>query len=149
MQFMTRLLALTRAMQLRRQFREIDKTLEQMPATTRRTLAGLAMREFASAAKSEYPHLYATPPEEKYRPWGAGTSIGMERVRSDNLQVKLRGVALWLSVAYHETKDSTFSEQQLLHRQVVRILRMLKEALPAQEIQKKDQSVARRRIRVA
>lgn len=133
MQFMTRLIALTRAMQLRRQFREIDKTIEQMPSATHRKLAGLAMREFAVAAKSEFPHLYATPPEDKYCPWGAGTSIGMERVRSDNLQVKLRGLALWLSVVYYETKDSAFPEQQLLHRQVVRSLRVLKEALPQEK----------------
>lgn len=149
MSFMTRLIALTRGMQLRRQFREIEQTLEQMPATNRRKLASLAMREFASAAKSEYPHLYATPPEEKYRPWGAGTGIGIERVRSDNLQVKLRGLSLWLSVAYYETKDSAFAEQQLLHRQVVRVLRMLKEALPTEATEKRDPWSTRRRIRAA
>lgn len=134
MQLVTRLIALTRAMQLRRQFREINKALEQLPANARRQLAAISLREFANASKSEFPHLYATPPEEKYRAWGSGTDIGLERLRSDNLQVRLRGVALWLSVAYHETKDSPFGEQQELHRQVMRSLRTLKESIPQAEL---------------
>lgn len=133
MHLVTRLIALTRAMQLRRQFREIDGMVQRMPAPTRRQLAALAMREFASAARSEFPHLYATPPEEKYTPWGAGTGIGIERARSENLQIRLRGLALWLSVAYHETRDSPFGEQQVVHRQVLRTLRTLKESLPPEQ----------------
>jgi len=134
MQIMTRLIALSRAMQLRRQFREINKTLELLPPAARRQLAGIALREFTSASKSEFPHLYATPPEEKYRPWGSGTDIGLERLRSDNLQVRLRGVALWLTVVFHETKDSPFGEQQELHRQAMRCLRSLKEGIPADDL---------------
>ena len=134
MQFVTRLIALTRAMQLRRQFREINRALEQLPPATRRQLAAISLREFTSASKCEFPHLYGTPPEEKYRAWGSGTDIGLERLRSDNQQVRLRGVALWLTVAYYETKDSRFPEQQELHRQVMRSLRTLKEAIPAADL---------------
>ena len=134
MHFVTRLIALTRAMQLRRQFREINKALEQLAPPARRQLAAIALREFANASKSEFPHLYATPPEEKYHAWGSGTDIGLERLHSDNLQVQLRGVALWLTVAYHETKDSPFAEQQELHRQVMRALRALKETIPAADL---------------
>ena len=134
MQLVTRLIALSRAVQLRRQFREINKALEELAPATRRQLAAIALREFANAAKSEFPHLYATPPDEKYRAWGSGADIGLERLRSDNLQVRLRGVALWLTVAFHETKDSPFGEQQDLHRQVMRSLRSLKEGVPAAEL---------------
>ncbi len=134
MQFVTRLIALSRAVQLRRQFREINKSIEQLAPNVRRQLAAIALREFSSASKSEFPHLYATPPEEKYRAWGSGADIGLERMRSDNLQVRLRGIALWLAVVYHETKDSTFAEQQDLHRQVMRLLRTLKEAIPAADL---------------
>jgi hypothetical protein len=134
MPFVTRLIALSRAVQLRRQFREINRALEQLAPTARRQLAAIALREFANASRSEYPHLYATPPEEKYRPWGSGTDIGLERLRSENQQVRLRGVALWLTVAFHETKDSPFGEQQELHRQVMRSLRMLKETTPANDL---------------
>ncbi|HEY0179757.1 MAG TPA: hypothetical protein VGC30_09005 [Dokdonella sp.] len=134
MAFVTRLIALTRAVQLRRQLREINKAVEELAPNVRRQLAAIALREFASASKSEFPHLYATPPEQKYRAWGSGTEIGMERLRSDNLQVRLRGVALWLTVAYHETKDSPFGEQQELHRQVMRSLRALKQSIPASDL---------------
>ena len=134
MQLVTRLIALSRAMQLRRQFRGIEKALEELAPNARRQLAAIAMREFTNASKSEFPHLYATPPEEKYRPWGSGTDIGLERMRSDSLQVRLRGVALWLTVAYHETKDSPFAEQQELHRQVMRAMRALKDSIPAAEL---------------
>lgn len=136
MQFLTRMIALTRAIQLRRQYREINKALEQFPANVRRQLAAIALREFANASKSEFPHLYATPPEDKYRAWGSGTDIGLERLRSENLQVRLRGAALWLAVAYHETKDSPFGEQQDLHRQLMRSLRSLKETIPASELER-------------
>ncbi|MEO5625847.1 MAG: hypothetical protein ABIQ70_07560 [Dokdonella sp.] len=134
MQLVTRIIALSRAVQLRRQFREINKTLEELAPATRRQLAAIALREFANAAKSEFPHLYATPPDEKYRAWGSGSDIGLERLRSDNLQVRLRGVALWLTVVFHETKDSAFGEQQELHRQVMRALRTLKETVPATDL---------------
>ena len=134
MQLVTRIIALSRAVQLRRQFREINKTLEELAPATRRQLAAIALREFANAAKSEFPHLYATPPDEKYRAWGSGADIGLERLRSDNLQVRLRGVALWLTVVFHETKDSAFGEQQELHRQVMRALRTLKETVPATDL---------------
>jgi hypothetical protein len=134
MHLMTRLIALSRAMQLRRQFREINKTMELLPPNARRQLAGIAVREFSSASKCEFPHLYSTPPDEKYRAWGSGTDIGLERLRSDNLQGRLRGVALWLTVAFHETKDSPFGEQQELHRQVMRSLRSLKEGAPAADL---------------
>ena len=62
MQILTRLIALTRGMQLKRQFKEIEKALEQLAPNARRQLAAIAMREFSAAAKSEFPHLYATPP---------------------------------------------------------------------------------------
>jgi len=134
MQIVTRLIALSRAVQLRRQFREINKTLEELAPPVRRQLAAIALREFANASKSEFPHLYATPPDEKYKAWGSGADIGLERLRSDNLQVRLRGVALWLTVVFHETKDSAFGEQQELHRQVMRALRTLKETVPATDL---------------
>lgn len=134
MHLLTRLIALTRGMQLRRQFKEIEKVLEQLAPNSRRQLAALAMREFSNASKSEYPHLYATPSDEKYSPWGTGTSIGYERIKSDSLQVRMRGLALWLTVAFHETKDSPYADQRELHRLIMRTLRTLKETVPASEM---------------
>ena len=134
MRIVTRLIALSRSIQLNRQFREIERAIADLPLAGRRQLAAIAMREFATAAKCEFPHLYGTPEnEQRYQPWGSGTDLGYSRVKSDNLQVKLRGIALWLTVAYHETKESKYGEIQNLHRQLMRTLRILKEsALPVE-----------------
>ncbi|ANB17691.1 hypothetical protein [Dokdonella koreensis] len=134
MRLVIRIIALSRATQLRRQFREVDKAIEELTPNARKQLAALTMREFSAASKSEFPHLYATPAEDKYRPWGAGTEIGLERMRSENPQVRMRGIALWLTVAYHETKDSPFERQQEMHRLVLRALRALKETVPPAEL---------------
>jgi hypothetical protein len=134
MRIVTRLLALSRSIQLNRQFREIERTIADLPLASRRQLAAIAMREFATAAKCEFPHMYGTPEnEQRYQPWGSGTDLGYARVKSDNPQVKLRGIALWLTVAYHETKESKYGEIQNLHRHLMRTLRILKEsALPTE-----------------
>lgn len=134
MRIVTRIIALSRSIQLNRQFREIEKTIAELPLASRRQLAAIAMREFATAAKCEVPHLYCTPDnEQRYQPWGTGTELGFARVRSDNPQVKLRGIALWLTVAYYETKDSKYGEVQNLHRALMRTLRILKESAPPLE----------------
>ncbi|CAM5496194.1 Transcriptional regulator OS=Rhodanobacter lindaniclasticus OX=75310 GN=B1991_09330 PE=4 SV=1 [Rhodanobacter lindaniclasticus] len=39
----------------------------------------------------------------------------------------LRGIALWLAVAYHETKTATQPDLQAQHRQLLQLLRELKE----------------------
>jgi hypothetical protein len=134
MRIVSRIIALTRSIQLNRQFREIERAIAALPSAGRQQLAAIAMREFAAAAKCEFPHLYGTTAErQSYRPWGNGTEVGLARVRSENPQVKLRGIALWLTVAYHETKDSPYGEVQSLHRQLMRTLRVLKETAPPAE----------------
>jgi hypothetical protein len=55
-------------------------------------------------------------------------------MKSDSLQVRMRGMALWLTVTFHETKDSQFADQRELHRLVMRTLRTLKETVPAKEM---------------
>jgi hypothetical protein len=134
MRIVNRIIALSRSIQLNRQFREIEKSIAELPASGRAQLAAIAMREFATAAKCEFPHLYGTVDQnQRYQPWGSGTELGYSRVKSDNAQVKLRGIALWLTVAYYETKDSKFGEAQNLHRQLMRTLRILKETMPPVE----------------
>jgi hypothetical protein len=129
-QFIWRLVATRRAYQLQRELKEIEKLVDAMNRPARQQLAQLTLKEFAAAAKSEFPHLYGTPPDERYSPWGSGTAIGLSRARSDNLPVCLRGAALWLTVAYHETRGTTFPALDGIHRSVLRILRTLKEAAP-------------------
>lgn len=131
MRIVSRIIALSRAIQLNRQFREIDKTIATLPLSVRRQLAAIAMREFATASRSEFPHLHGSvDTSQRYQPWGNGTDLGYARMKSDNPHLQLRGIALWLTVAYHETRESKYAEVQSLHRHIMRTLRLLKQNAP-------------------
>ena len=121
------LIAFVRGQQLERQFRRISKSLETLPASARTRLSLLTLREIGQAARHEFPHLYGTPPQARYLPWGRGTATGFTRACSDNPEVALRGIALWLAVAYHETKDSPYPFVRERHRQLLRVVRELKD----------------------
>ena len=126
MQLLSPAIAFFRAHQLTRQLREIERCVHSLPRRSRAQLSMLTLREIGQAARSPFPHLYGTPPEARYRPWGQGTGDGFERARSDNPEVALRGIALWLAVAYHETKHSPQDRLLPQHRQVLQLLNALK-----------------------
>lgn len=132
MQIVTRLIAMNRARQLQRQFRQIERNISALPARTRARLGIMTLREIGQASRCEFPHLYGTAPEQRYIPWGQGTDIGFGRAQSDNPEVALRGIALWLAVAYHETKESSHTSLQPQHRQLLRVLRELRDATSEQ-----------------
>lgn len=136
MRIITRIIALSRSVQLSRQLTEVERLMATLTPATRSRLATLTQREVDQAAQCEFPHLYGTPPEDRYRAWGSGTDVGFDRAKSGNLQVRLRGIALWLAVAYHETRDATFSEPQKVNRRILGILRTLKHAAPRDALSK-------------
>jgi hypothetical protein len=142
MRIVTRLIAMNRARQLGKQFREIERQIHALPKRNRARLGTMALREIGQASRSDFPHLYGTPPEERYLPWGQGTDIGLARARSDNAEVALRGIALWLAVAYHETKNTPHPNIQPHHRDLMRLLRGLKEDHRADPIQAWTQASA-------
>lgn len=127
MQLLTPFIAMIRARRLRQQFRDIERSIQALPVRNRIRLSTLTLREIGQAARSDFPHLYGTSPELRYLPWGLGTDAGHERARSGNGEVALRGIALWLAVAYHETKNSPHANLQPIHRQVMQLLRQLKD----------------------
>ncbi|OOG52518.1 hypothetical protein B0E47_14520 [Rhodanobacter sp. B05] len=127
MQILTPLFVAMRARQLGRQFRDIERSIRALPKRNRDRLGMLTLREIGQASRCDFPHLYGTTPESRYLPWGQGTDIGYERARSNNAEVALRGISLWLAVAYHETKTTTQPALQLQHRQLLQLLRELKE----------------------
>lgn len=131
MQILWRLVATKRAFQLGRELGEIERILVDFNIAIRQQLAVVALKEFSLAAKSEFPHLYGTPAEDRYRLWGRGTEIGLARARSDNPHVRIRGIALWLAAACHETRGVTLPAIEEAHRNVLGLLRRLKEWLPA------------------
>lgn len=126
MRLLSPAIALFRAYQLNRQLREIERCVRALPQRSRAQLSVQVLREIGLASRSEFPHLYGTAPEARYLPWGQGTGAGFERARSDNPEVALRGIALWLAVAYHETKHSPQDRLLPQHRQLLHLLNELK-----------------------
>ncbi len=127
MQILTPFFVTMRARQLGRQFRDIERSIRALPRRNRDRLSVLTLREIGQASRCDFPHLYGTTPETRFLPWGQGTDTGYERARSNNVEVALRGIALWLAVAYHETKNTPHAKLQPQHRQVLQLLRELKE----------------------
>jgi hypothetical protein len=127
MRLLTPVIVMLRARQLARQFRGIERSVRALPERSRARMSMLALREIGQASRSEFPHLYGTAPEARYLPWGQGTEAGFERACSNNPEVAMRGIALWLAVAYHETKNSPHARLQPQFRQLMQLLREIKE----------------------
>lgn len=130
MKLLTPLIVMLRARQLARQLRGIERSIRALPERTRPRMSMLALREIGQASRSEFPHLYGTAPEARYLPWGQGTEAGYERACSNNPEVAMRGIALWLAVAYHETKNSTHPRLQPHYRHLMQLLREIKQVRP-------------------
>lgn len=126
-----RLIAFVRYIVLRRDLKTVEKSIRAFNDRRRAQLAQLLMKEFAEAGKLSDPTHYADSPR-MYAPWGTGTRMAMERMRSNNEQLKLRGIALWIVVAFNETSQSPYQELAGLHRELVRLSRELKSVLPPQ-----------------
>jgi hypothetical protein len=126
MKVVIRLLALARYLMLSRQAKEIRRIVQELPVSAQRAVGQLAMAEIQNAARSPTPHLYGSEVEDRYQPWGDATQHAFAKAQSKTPQLKLRGVALWLAVAYHETRDSSHSNLQAVHRDVLGLLGLLK-----------------------
>jgi len=135
-------LAFGRSWMLRRQLGEVERAIEELNAEQRRALHALTQREFSAAGKLEIPHFYASEGHDRYCPWGRGTEVAMERIRSGNQTLMLRGLALWLAVAYHETKDVGFAQIEVLHRRVLRSVRRLRESVEGRRQMRNELSIA-------
>ena len=120
----TRVTTMGRNARLRRQLGEIEQRCLDLPRSYREQLAELVGRECDHVTRSSNPLLYGTHTENGVAT--GGLEVGLERARSDNVQVRMRGLALWLALVYHETSLSQSPESEELHRQVLRIMRELK-----------------------
>lgn len=128
MRMLMQLVMWQRSRRLARQFSVIENRIGALAGPARARLAALTLREIGHAAGSPFPHLHGTPPGERYVLWGHGTEIGFGRAGSNNPEVALRGIALWLAAAYHETKDSPQRNLLAQHRSLFRLVRDLKDA---------------------
>jgi hypothetical protein len=127
MRLVTHLIAVNREIRLRRQLADIERVVLALPVRTHADLQQLVRREMEQAAACDFPHLYGTPAEERYSTYGHGPDLGLGKARSDNPLIATRGVALWIAAVYHETLDSRRPGMEELHRQVLRLMRQIKE----------------------
>lgn len=126
MRYLTRMLAFTRLLVLRRQWRPIRQWLLQLPTDQEPVLAALVYGEAVRAAKHPLPQFYASDHLEIYSPWGNAVDVAFERTRSDNPQVQMRGIAVWLAVVYHETRNAPLEPLRKLHGEVAYDLERLR-----------------------
>lgn len=126
MSFLIRLLSTLRYMTLRRQLREMRKIIESLSPSTRSAVATLTMGEIQNAARAPVPHLYGAQDLHRYQPWSDAATQAFGKARSSVAQLKLRGIALWLAVAYHETRDMPHSGLAEIHREILGLLGHLK-----------------------
>ncbi|NII10117.1 hypothetical protein [Oleiagrimonas sp. C23AA] len=127
MHLFRRMAELARCRRLAQQLYEIEDTIEALPAGLQVSLSELVHREMRRAERSPHPHLYGTPPEQLHHTWGTGTDIGFSRIYSDSAQVRMRGVALWLTAAYYELRNSHERNAEALQRRLCTALRRVAE----------------------
>lgn len=116
---------MSRTARLRRQFSEMEHRSLELPRSYRTQLAELIQRECTSIEQCDDPGSYGAQTEG-----GAttgGLDVAFDRARSENVQVRMRGIALWLALVYDETRrDRSASESDELHRLLLRLMRELK-----------------------
>lgn len=127
---MTRTVAFARYLLLRREYRKVSAQLEKLPLLEKRRLAALVLKEVAAARQHDFPHLYFSKEDTRYHLWGSGTRLAFERMRSENPQLQIRGLALWITVAFYETQNSPYKELNNMHRTLVKTMRFLKHLVP-------------------
>ncbi len=125
-----RVTAMSRAARLRHQLGEIEQGIRQLSPAQCQQLTELVNRECSNIAQAEDPQLYGAQTDTVTGVVTLGIDLGYERARSDNLQVRLRGMALWIALVFHETRDASLPELAELHRQTLRVMRELKEMSP-------------------
>ncbi|WP_460452858.1 hypothetical protein [Arenimonas aestuarii] len=124
-------LAHCRQLMLRRQAAAVLKAVRAFDATQRKTTADQTLAEIQAASVLPHPHWHGASESMLYRPWSPVASVTAGRVRDRSVQLRQRSVALWLAVVYHETRQAPHPGLQAVHRQVLGILRELREAAHA------------------
>lgn len=134
MKVVIRLLALARWLMLSRQAREMRRLVQELPTSAQRAVGQLVMAEIQNAARVPQPHLYGSEVEDRYQPWGDASQQAFARAQSKTPQLKLRGIALWMAVVYHETRESPHPQLQSVHREVLGMLGVLKGTHPGSNV---------------
>ncbi|TLY53619.1 MAG: hypothetical protein E6K53_00370 [Gammaproteobacteria bacterium] len=132
MQFVNRLLALGRDFQISRQPGIIERAVASLSLANRVRLESLVQNEMARAGWCAYPAANDTAQNDTQ--WEEAIETGFTRAQSDNMEVRLRGIALWLAAVLHETRASTHENMEPRRRTALRIVRELKESVPRRRV---------------
>ena len=136
MEIMVTLLAQTRQLMLQHQAKAVAKAIRAMDVSQRKATADQTLAEIQAAAVLPQPHWHGCSDSMMYRPWSPVASTAAKRCSDRSIQLRLRSAALWLAVVYHETRQTPHAGLQGVHRQVLGLLRELREsskATPAAE----------------
>jgi hypothetical protein len=136
MQFLISLLTLWRQRMLAAQAVGVRKAVLALNAEQRRQTAEHTLSEIQAAARLPLPHRHGDSDSSPYQPWTHVAATAASRMGDRSVQLRQRSIALWLAVVYHETRCAKPPGLQAVHRQVLGMLRELKDhkvASPAEK----------------
>ena len=116
---------------LSRQAQVVRKAVQALTPEQRKQAADQTLAEIQAAACLPVPSLHGDNVQQPYQPWSPVAAQAVRRIGDRAVQVRQRGVALWLAVVYHETRQARDPGLQAVHREVLGILRELKEQVKA------------------
>ena len=116
-----------RRMMLARQAGVIRQAVLGMNPEQRKQAADMTLAEIQAAAVLPQPHLHGDAGTSLYRPWSPVAANAARRSSDRSIQLRQRSVAMWLAVVYHETRHAADDGLVAVHREVLGILRELKE----------------------
>jgi hypothetical protein len=131
MQFLIVLLTHWRRSMLARQAATVRQAVQAMSAEQRKQTTDLTLAEIQAASRLPMPHLHGDGDATPYRPWTPVAATAAARAKDRSIQLRQRSIALWLAVVYHETRGSRHEGLAAVHREVLGILRELKDHKPA------------------
>ena len=124
---------LSRKVMLSWQAKVVEKAIRELPEAKRREAAALTLAEldsavYLAAAQGDGNATTSSSPSRS-----PSAQQAFERVRSRLQPIRLRGLATWIAVVYHETRDSADEGFQGVHRDVLGLIAELKASMPAQK----------------
>lgn len=128
MDMITMALAQWRRLVLARQAAVVRAAVLAMSPQQRHAAGQHTLAEIRAAAELANPHLYGDTDVVAYRPWTPVATTMARRARDRALLVRQRSIGTWLAVVYHETRHAASPGLQAVHREVLGILRELREA---------------------
>lgn len=115
MKYLTRMLAYTRLLVLRRQWKSIQQWLITLPVDQEARLATLVYDQAVLAANHPTPQFYGSVYVESYSPWGDAADTAYALTRSLDVREQTHGIAVWLAVVFHETRNAPVAALRRLH----------------------------------